>query len=624
MRDLWARYARGVMVTAFLCGLVFAGLRSWPPAAARQDAWAQPAASPSEALSVYASTPEGPPLAPTASARSGLPLLTPTSTPACGLRWRDAGYIGPFTTYGVAPLSTGDVWAAGTSGFGHWNGTQWDYVGPYGSLHDISALSPSNIWAVGYTNSGGSAQSLIMHWDGVNWTTVPSPNPNPSYNALHGVKALAADNVWAVGEATGILHYDGASWTQVYSPPPYSTLRDIDAVAANDIWVVGNSGALPSYSLVLHWNGSAWSQLPSPSPSVNENVLQGVAAIAANDVWAVGFQCCFSPGPHHDTLIMHWDGTKWSLVPSANPGDGDNDLVDVAAGSAQEVWAVGSFVDSASPGGAMIERWDGQQWSYVPVETGPGGPGPLNAVAVLSPSDVWAAGGSQALRYHDPCITPEATSTPTPAASTHTPAASSTPTGVATPVGTATITVTPCTMSFSDVQADDYFYVAVRYLFCEGAISGYADNTFRPFNNTTRAQLAKIIVLAEWWPIDTRGGPHFSDVGIDDPFYLFVETAYNHGIIAGYSDGTFRPGNNVTRGQLSKIIVLAQGWGSCDTCGPHFIDVRPESPFYGYIEAAYDRGIISGYSDGTFRPGNPATRGQISKIVYLAVTGLQR
>ena len=42
--------------------------------------------------------------------------------------------------------------------------------------------------------------------------------------------------------------------------------------------------------------------------------------------------------------------------------------------------------------------------------------------------------------------------------------------------------------------------------------------------------------------------------------------------------------------------------------------------FYGYIETAYNRGIISGYADGTFRPGNNATRGQISKIVYNAIT----
>src|SRR5204863_5144569 len=88
--------------------------------------------------------------------------------------------------------------------------------------------------------------------------------------------------------------------------------------------------------------------------------------------------------------------------------------------------------------------------------------------------------------------------------------------------------------------------------------------------------------------------------------------------------GTFRPGNDVTRGQLSKIIVLAMGWTDpCPTTG-HFSDVPPGSTFFCFIETAYVHGIITGYADGTFRPGNNATRGQISKIVYQAITGADK
>ena len=178
----------------------------------------------------------------------------------------------------------------------------------------------------------------------------------------------------------------------------------------------------------------------------------------------------------------------------------------------------------------------------------------------------------------------------------------------------------PCQISFSDVQASDYFAVPVQYLACQGIISGYSDGTFRPYNQTTRAQLAKIVVGGEGWAIDTTGGPHFTDVAAGSTFYSFVETAVNHGIISGYSDGTFRPSNPVTRGQLSKIIVGAQGWLVDLTGAPHFTDVAPASIFYPAIETAFNHGIISGYSDSTFRPGNPATRGQIAKIVYLAFT----
>jgi hypothetical protein len=69
--------------------------------------------------------------------------------------------------------------------------------------------------------------------------------------------------------------------------------------------------------------------------------------------------------------------------------------------------------------------------------------------------------------------------------------------------------------------------------------------------------LCKIIVNAQEWAIDTTGGPHFEDVPVSDTFYGYVETAYNRSIISGYSDNTFRPGNNATRGQICKIVYNA-------------------------------------------------------------------
>ena len=175
-------------------------------------------------------------------------------------------------------------------------------------------------------------------------------------------------------------------------------------------------------------------------------------------------------------------------------------------------------------------------------------------------------------------------------------------------------------MQFRDVHDTDYFYTALSYLYCHQAISGYSDGTFRPNNSTTRGQLSKIVVLAEGMAINTSGGPHFSDVATSSPFYQYVETAYNAGIISGYSNGTFRPNNNVTRAQLCKIVVQAQGWSTDTSGGPHFSDVPRSNAFYNYVETAYNHSVISGYADGTFRPSANATRGQISKIVYNAVT----
>ncbi len=188
------------------------------------------------------------------------------------------------------------------------------------------------------------------------------------------------------------------------------------------------------------------------------------------------------------------------------------------------------------------------------------------------------------------------------------------------------VTSTPCAITFTDVHPLDYFYEGVTYLYCRGVISGYADNTFRPYKNTTRSQMVKIAVLGfslPLWTPSPSANPTFSDVPRDNPFFEYVELAVHSGIVSGYSDGTFRPFNNVTRGQLTKIIVsgavIANGWVLINPPDQAYHDVPIGSPFYTYVETAACHQIISGYPNGTFRPYADATRGQISKIQYLAI-----
>ena len=147
----------------------------------------------------------------------------------------------------------------------------------------------------------------------------------------------------------------------------------------------------------------------------------------------------------------------------------------------------------------------------------------------------------------------------------------------------------------------------------------YPENTFRPFNPTTRAQIIKIIVLGEGWQHQAPPTPTFSDVTLTDWIYQVIETAFAHGIIGGYSDGSFRPNSHVTRGQLSKIIVSARAWPLLDPQTPNFTDVPPGSTFYTFIETARAHNIVGGYGDGTFRPSAEATRGQLSKMLHEAL-----
>src|SRR5438045_8548396 len=83
-----------------------------------------------------------------------------------------------------------------------------------------------------------------------------------------------------------------------------------------------------------------------------------------------------------------------------------------------------------------------------------------------------------------------------------------------------------CSMNFRDVQSSDYFYYPVLYLYCRGAISGYEDGTFRAGNTTTRAQLSKIVVLAEAWPLEYPRQSHCIDVSPWECYYPFVEKAF--------------------------------------------------------------------------------------------------
>jgi len=176
----------------------------------------------------------------------------------------------------------------------------------------------------------------------------------------------------------------------------------------------------------------------------------------------------------------------------------------------------------------------------------------------------------------------------------------------------------PCPLNFSDVPQSDVFYPFISDLACRNVIEGYSDNTFRTSSIATRATLAKWVVVARGWALDTTGGPHFSDVATNDPYYPYIETARLHSVLSGYSDGTFKPNNEVSRGQMSKMIVIGMGW-TINAPTQHFSDVPTSYVFYPYVETLVAHSAVSGYNDGTFRPGNNLSRGQLAKVLSIAI-----
>src|SRR5512135_2821947 len=108
----------------------------------------------------------------------------------------------------------------------------------------------------------------------------------------------------------------------------------IERLPSNDVWAVGdNTGPL-----IEHWDGTKWSLVPTPSAAA-AGTLNAVTATAANDVWAVGFA-------GGSNLVMHFDGTSWSVAPA--PLVRNSHLSGVSAMSSTDVWAVGSAGRSTS------------------------------------------------------------------------------------------------------------------------------------------------------------------------------------------------------------------------------------------------------------------------------------
>ena len=198
-------------------------------------------------------------------------------------------------------------------------------VGTFPGLGGVAATGASQVWAVGGHNSPG--QTLTLRWNGTAWRHVQSPNPvDPrGINGLDAVAATSGTDAWAVGaggtnsvDQIIALHWDGTAWHSVPVPEPdrFHDLYSVAATSAANAWAVGDYGTNSvSHTLVLRWNGTAWSQVPSPSPggSAGNNSLSAVAATSATDAWAVGN---YSSASASGTLILHWDGTAWTQVPS--------------------------------------------------------------------------------------------------------------------------------------------------------------------------------------------------------------------------------------------------------------------------------------------------------------------
>ena len=342
--------------------------------------------------------------------------------------------------YDVTCLSGSDCWAVGrgpsdgtlefTTLVEHWDGSSWSIVdspnrivpgggGRRNTLTGVVCSTASGCWGVGYYSAffhGKSytyerRQTLILQWNGVSWALADSPNVNAAQrvNFLSKVACASPSDCWAVGhrivyndynedyDQALVEHWNGQSWSVVeladISPAYGNTLKGVTCVSSSDCWAVGSR--IAGSTLAEHWDGTAWSIVDSPNVRDEGNELLTVTCISSSDCWAVGDLQDFQTG-YTQTLIQHWNGNSWLIVPSPNANPQLSSLSAVTCSSDSNCWAVGSYQTGAGISQTLIERWDGTAWSIVPSpNTNPSQTNVLYSVTCPSGSDCWAVGQYQ-------------------------------------------------------------------------------------------------------------------------------------------------------------------------------------------------------------------------------------
>jgi parallel beta-helix repeat protein len=217
-----------------------------------------------------------------------------------------------------------------------------------------------------------------------------------------------------------------------------------------------------------------------------------------------------------------------------------------------------------------------------------------------------------------PVPVPVPTPTPTP-----TPGPSPTPTPTPTPGPTPTPTPTPT--GLTDI-GNHWASAFIQALVGRNLLTGFPDGTFKPQAPLTRAQYAAILAKTFDLPAK-RQSKTFSDVATGFWATEAIAKADRMGFISGFPDGTFRPGQNLTRVQaiVSLINGLGLTGGAITVLGAY--DDRAQIPGYATEEVttATQRRLVVNYPDTKkLDPNRDITRAEISALVYQALVAINR
>lgn len=187
-----------------------------------------------------------------------------------------------------------------------------------------------------------------------------------------------------------------------------------------------------------------------------------------------------------------------------------------------------------------------------------------------------------------------------------------------------TASVSAATAAFADVHATDEYSQEVSYIYNLGIIKGYTENgktLFKPGNSVTRAQAAKMLVIATKNQNIAGAAISFPDVQKGTEAHLYISKAVQLGYFKGQPDGTFKPNAPLTRGQMSKVIANAFKIDLAATVSNPimFSDIPANYENTSKVNGLYYKGIAQG-SNGKFMIANSLTRGQFSLFLARALS----
>lgn len=183
------------------------------------------------------------------------------------------------------------------------------------------------------------------------------------------------------------------------------------------------------------------------------------------------------------------------------------------------------------------------------------------------------------------------------------------------------VIILTCTVSINQVEAKSFpdlnkGIMEIEYLIEKGVISGYPNGTFRPNNQVTRAEATTMVGIG--LKLDgTKRLPPFSDVRSTLFASGYIASAYEKSIISGYPDGTFKPNHQITRGEMA--IIIAKAFNLTEQKKITYTDVPKGHPKYSAINLVASAGISSGYPDGSFKPNDYITREHVAILIARAL-----